>query len=223
MIRASLATLVLLSSAPIEPTAQDAARPQIDELVTALQIKYDSVRDFSADFEHMYAGGVLRTTLTEYGTVHIKKPGRMRWHYTTPEEKIFVSDGTTIYSHLPLDRQVIVGQAPPEDRASTPVLFLTGKGRLSRDFIATYDETFGGPDNSWVVRLTPRVNDADYEWLALAVDRGTLSITQLIATDFQGGVSTFTFTNITENQGLADTLFEFEIPQDTEVVTADSF
>ena len=186
-----------------------------------LQVKYDSVRDFSADFEHRYAGGILRTTLTENGTVNVKKPGKMRWNYTTPEEKLFVSDGATMYSYIPVDRQVIIGQVPPEDRASTPVLFLTGKGRLSRDFTAAYEETFEGPAHSWLIRLTPRVLDAEYEWLTLAVDRETLSIIQLIATDFQGGVSTFTFTNLKENTNLDDGLFAFDIPRGTEVVTAD--
>ena len=221
--RVCLAAIVFLITGPLTPTAQDPARPPIDEFVATLQVKYDSVRDFSADFTHTYAGGVLRTTLTEYGTVHVKKPGMMRWDYTTPEEKLFVSDGTTLYSYIPLDRQVFVGQVPPEDRASTPVLFLTGKGRLSRDFTVIYDDAFEAPPGTWMLRLTPRVDDADYEWLTLAVDRVSLSITQLIATDFQGGVSTFTFTSLRDNEGLSDHLFTFEIPRGTEVITADTF
>ena len=218
-----LATIVLLIIGPPTPTAQDPARPPIDELIAALQVKYDSVRDFSADFKHTYAGGVLRTTLTEYGTVHVKKPGMMRWDYTTPEKKLFVSDGTTLYSYIPLDRQVFVEQVPPKDRASTPVLFLTGKGRLSRDFTVTYDDAIKVPPDSWILQLTPRADDADYEWLTLAVDRVSLSIAQLIATDFQGGVSTFTFTGLKENEGLSDRLFTFKIPRGTEIVTADTF
>ena len=32
----------------------------------------------------------------------------MRWNYTAPEKKTFVSDGRKIYSYIPEDRQVIV-------------------------------------------------------------------------------------------------------------------
>ena len=71
--RVCLAAIVFLITGPLTPTAQDPARPPIDEFVATLQVKYDSVRDFSANFTHTYAGGVLRTTLTEYGTVHVKK------------------------------------------------------------------------------------------------------------------------------------------------------
>ena len=86
-----------------------------------------------------------------------------------------------------------------------------------------YDDAFEAPPGTWMLRLKPRVDDADYEWLTLAVDRVSLSITQLIATDFQGGVSTFTFTSLRENEGLSDHLFTFEIPRGTEVITADTF
>ena len=77
---------------PRRPRRSRAGRPPIAELTAALQAKYDAVADFSADFEQRYAGGVLRTAVVEGGSVQIKKPGLMRWRYTWPEEKLFVSD-----------------------------------------------------------------------------------------------------------------------------------
>ena len=38
------------------------------ELAEALQKKYDTVRDFSADFVHTYRGGVLRKELIDTRT-----------------------------------------------------------------------------------------------------------------------------------------------------------
>src|SRR3954464_3286193 len=112
----------------------DASAP---ELAQALQKKYDSVKDFSADFTHTYEGGVLRKQITERGHVAIKKPGKMRWQYTAPEEKLFVSDGVKMYSYIPQDKQEIVATVPPDDEATTPTLFLAGKGNLTRDFAAS--------------------------------------------------------------------------------------
>jgi outer membrane lipoprotein-sorting protein len=40
----------------------------------------------------------------------------------------------------------------------------------------------------------------------------------LIAADRQGGVSTFAFTNIKENTGLADKIFGFTIPRGADVI-----
>src|SRR6266545_2025005 len=69
------------------------------QLAQALQKKYDGIRDFSADFVHGYQGGALRKTLTERGHLLVKKPGKMRWEYKAPEEKLFVSDGVQMYSY----------------------------------------------------------------------------------------------------------------------------
>ena len=176
---------------------------------------------FSADFEHSYAGGLLRTSVVERGTVSIKKPGMMRWRYTWPEEKLFISDGAALYSYIPADRQVIVGAVPAGDSVSTPALFLAGRGRLAQDFAIAWDDAADTPAQGWSLSLTPVRDDADYERLRLVVDRASLSFTQLRAVDFQGAVSTFTFTNLEENRRLPDTLFAFEIPAGVDVITED--
>lgn len=203
--------------------AQNDERPPIVDLIVDLQAKYDSVRDFSADFEHTYAGGVLRTVLVERGTVQIKKPGMMRWNYNWPEEKVFVSDGSSLYSYIPFDRQVIIGKLPSDDRASTPALFLAGRGNLSTDFTAAYDELETAAPDNWIIRLTPTGENVEYSHLVLGIDRKSLSITQLRETNYQGAVSTFTFTALKENEELPDSLFTFEIPRGTEIVTENSF
>lgn len=215
-----LAAAVLAAGAAQAPGE---GRPPIDELIDALQVKYDSVRNFSAAFEQTYAGGVLRTTLVERGTVMIKKPGKMRWRYTSPEEKLFVSDGASLYSYIPIDRQVIVGAVPSGDSVSTPALFLAGRGDLSHDFSAAYDDAVEAPPGAWVVELTPARSDVDYTRLTLVVDRESLSVTQVRATDFQGAVSTFTFSDLKENQEMPDDLFAFTIPPGVEVIADEEF
>ena len=215
-------TLVILSvglALPIQ--GQSLSPPPIDDLVRDLQTKYDSVRDFSADFEHRYSGGVLRTSIVEYGTVLIKKPGKMRWRYTSSEEKLYVSDGEIFYSFFPLDQQVIVAEVPSDDQGSTPALFLAGKGSLADDFKAAYANKPATPD-SWVVRLTPETSGADYESLTLTVDRESLAITGLSTGDVQGGRSSYRFTNLVENRGIPDSSFDFEIPENAYVIRQDA-
>ena len=96
------AGLLILAVAPI---AAGQARQSPDQLAKALQQRYQAVRDFKADFVQTYRGGVLRTQTQERGTVSVKKPGLMRWIYTSPERKEFVSDGVKMYSYVPEDRQ----------------------------------------------------------------------------------------------------------------------
>jgi outer membrane lipoprotein carrier protein len=182
-----------------------------------VQRKYDAVKDFTADFTHAYEGGVLNKKSSERGTVQIKKPGRMRWEYTAPEKKLFVSDGAKVYSHIPADKQVIITSVPADDQATTAVLFLAGKGSLARDFNVKYVE--GAAEGTLALRLDPKQKQNDYDWLVLAVDPKTLQIRSLTAADQQGGRSTFEFSNYRENAGLSDSVFTFKIPKGTDVIT----
>jgi outer membrane lipoprotein carrier protein len=206
-----LLILLLLAPAQARPAASDTAR--------ALQQKYDRVKDFTADFTHVYEGGVLKKKAQESGTVQIKKPGMMRWDYTAPERKEFVSDGHKVYSYVPADKQVVVSSMPSDDQATTAVLFLTGKGNLIRDFDVSYAD--GAAPDTWALRLDPRRKQRDYDWLVLVVDRSTLQIRGLTAADQQGGTSTFTFRNYRENTGVPDKAFEFKIPRGTDVIFSD--
>ncbi len=213
-----LAGLVL----PAAAGAQSPAGPPVAELLARLQARYDRIADFSADFEHRYAGGVLQAADVERGTVHVSRPGRWRFDYVSPEPKLFVCDGATIHSWFPADRQVIVSPLPAGEGASTPAAFLAGEGDLRRDFTARY--AAGRPANgAWEIELTPVRGSADYESLTLTVDPGTLDILGMATTDFQGGVSTYVFSNVRQNQGLPDTFFVFDVPAGVEVIADDGF
>jgi outer membrane lipoprotein carrier protein len=193
------------------------------ELAQALQRHYDTVKDFAADFVHEYQGGVLRKHISERGRVLIKKPGKMRWDYTAPESKLFVSDGTKIYSYIPADKQVIVSSVPRDDQATMPALFLAGKGNLTRDFTSSIvDLPAGLPPNTRALKLVPRTPQRDYDSIVLAVDPARLEIRGLLSVDAQGGTSTLSFTNLKENVGLADKAFTFTIPRGVDLVTDSS-
>ena len=189
-IRLSIVLVVLLSF-PVLGSAQTGQSPEA--LAKALQARYQSVRDFTADFVQIYRGGVLRTETRESGTVAVKKPGRMRWTYTSPERKEFVSDGLKMYAYIPEDKQVTVSNVPADSEAPTPVLFLAGKGDLVKDFTA--------------------------EYLIVALDPGTLQIRALTTKDRQGGESTLRFENLKENKGISDKDFAFRIPRGVDVIT----
>jgi outer membrane lipoprotein carrier protein len=169
-----------------------AAQPPASEVAAALQRKYDTVRDFSADFTQEAESGVLRRKLVERGTVLIKKPGKMRWTYKAPDEKIFVSDGVKMYMFTPADNQVTV----------------------------TY--TGSGTADTYSIRLDPRTAQPDYDWLQLVVDRKTLQIQSLSAADKQGTRTTFRFSNFKENLGLSDKTFAFVIPRGAHVIQSGS-
>ena len=172
--------------APVTNRRAIAQEATADTVARDLQRKYDRVTDFSADFVHSYRGGVLKQQATERGTLLVKKPGKMRWEYTSPEKKLFVSDGHKIYSYIPQDRQVIVGTMPRDEQAPTPALFLTGKGDITRDFTAAFDKVAEAQPGSVALKLTPKRREPEYESLTLVVDPKTLNLQMLITVDCAG-------------------------------------
>src|SRR5512138_3578292 len=217
MFRLAHLFAVAVLSAGLSATAVAQSRPAPDALARSLQQRYQGIKDFSADFVHSYRGGVLKTQTQERGKVSVKKPSRMRWNYTIPEKKEFVSDGVKIYSYIPQDRQVIVSNVPPDNQATTPALFLAGKGDIARDFSASYAQsTIPG---TLALKLSPRRSEPDYEYRVVAIDPMTLQIRALTTRDREGGESTLAFTNLKENQGISDKVFAFRIPKGVDVIT----
>lgn len=210
---------VLLSAATAVMQAQTATvrTPAAGELAAGIQRRYASVRDFTASFTHAYQGGVLRQKTVERGTLAVKKPGRMRWVYTAPEKKEFVSDGRHLYSYMPADRQVIVSEMPADGGDTTAALFLAGRGDLTRDFTT---EIEGQTQTAWRIKLTPKKKQQEFDTLIVQAAKDTLQIEALVAQDRQGGTSTFTFSNLKENVGLADSQFVFKTPRGVQVVKA---
>ena len=188
-------------------------------LAAKVQQRYISIRDFQGDFVQTYEGGVLRTKTTERGTLAIKRPGRLRFTYTKPERKEFVSDGVRLYTHLVADKQVIVSPAPSAEDGDVPAMFLAGRSDLARDYTPTFTPLPGAASGLLTLKLVPRNSESEFESLGIGLDPKTLQIQFLTAVDKQGGRSSFTFTNLKENRGLSDKDFEFRIPRGADVVT----
>jgi outer membrane lipoprotein carrier protein len=210
-----LACLAMVVCPGVPAGAQSAG----DALARAVQTHYQQVRDFTASFEQAYVGGALKRRTVEKGTVAIRKPGRMRWDYESPEKKLFIADGTRMYFYVPADKQVRISAMPEAGRVPTPVLFLAGRGDLLRDFKVDEVPAPSGVAGVRALRLRPVRPEPEYETLTLVVDAASYAWRQLIVVDGQGGTSTFTFTNLRENVGVPDSRFVFTMPKGVDVVT----
>jgi len=221
MLRLALLGAALVTLAGAAAGAARAQAPQTSDtpqaLAQALDRRYRTIKDFSADFVQTYRGGALRTLARERGTVKIRKPGQMRWMYENPEKKEFVSDGHTLYSYFPADRQVTVSRIAPDMEAGAPALFLAGKADFGRDYIAAAAPSV--VEGTAGLKLTPRRPEPNLEYFIVAVELPALRIRGLVARDSQGGDSTLVFSNLKENQGISDKEFTFSIPKGVDVVT----
>jgi outer membrane lipoprotein-sorting protein len=130
-----------------------------------------------------------------------------------------VADGSQLYTYLPDDRKLYVAPLPKTDEASSAMMFLAGRGDLLRDFTPSLGAD--QPAGSWRLDLMPKTPQPDFKTLTLIVNRATMALEGLVTTDDAQGVTTYGFTNLKENAGLADGEFVFnisKIPKDVEVI-----
>jgi outer membrane lipoprotein carrier protein len=107
-----------------------AVSEDVHSIAAAVDDHYNHLRTLQAEFTEVYRGSGMERT--ESGTLWLakggmKKPGKMRWEYRSPREKLFVSDGKDAWFYVPGDRQARKTEARKLDDIRSPLAFLLGK------------------------------------------------------------------------------------------------
>jgi len=122
---------------------------------------YRHAQSLRAVFLERYSEGPKQARI-ESGTVYFKRPGRMRWEYESPEKKLFLVDGKTVWFYVPYDHTVTKAPAKESSDWRTPLALLTGKADLSRlcSSVDLIDEK-GVPPGHAVLRCVPKGSKTD--------------------------------------------------------------
>ena len=75
-----------------------------------------------------------RPRKSESGELTLRKPGRMRWDYTAPAGKLFLSDGKQVYLYTPDSNRVERMPLKESDDMRAPLAFLLGKLDFAKEF-----------------------------------------------------------------------------------------
>ena len=142
----------------------------------------------------------------------------MRWEYRTPEEKVFVTDGRTVYLYVPGERQVNRESVDESFDDRIPIMFLLGRSDLQNEFtrieqLAVAPKVAG----AHVLRMYPR-RESDIEEVLLEVDPETFDIRRLRLVYRDESVSEFLFDGIRTNTGIEESRFRFEPPPGVDVI-----
>ena len=112
-------------------SAANAAAPNLQTVAKAVDEHYNRLRSLQAEFTEIYRG--LGMDRTESGTLWLKKPGKMRWEYRSPRDKLFLSDGKDAWFYLPGDKQARKTPVRKLEDLRSPLGFLLGKTRLEKE------------------------------------------------------------------------------------------
>ena len=161
-----------------------------------------------------------RAAKTETGTLVLKRPGMMRWEYKTPIEKLFVSNGKTVFFYLPQEKQVQKTKVKESRDQRIPFLFLLGKGNLKRDFSKVEWASDEKPffQGNRVILAYPKKGIDEFARILMEFSPQTFQLQRVTVFDVDGTMNEFVFTNIQQDLGTAAGIFDFKAPPGTEVV-----
>ena len=204
-----LALLFVLAT----PQAVAGRAEDLSALIDGIQAKYSRMKGLSADFQQVYTGRDGRT-IRESGRLLLKRPGKARWEYTSPEHKLFVSDGKDVYFYVFGERQAARSSIRASADPQIPFLFLLGRGNIRRDFsrielIADEAPIIAG---NRLLRLFPKRAPEEFRQLIVEVDPNSFEVRRLVIFERSGARMDFLLSNLRENHVAPDSEFQFKSP-----------
>jgi outer membrane lipoprotein carrier protein len=212
LIWASLILTLLSASARSNSTALEKSS-DLNSLIDGLQRKYSRMQGLAADFVQVYMGSDGRI-IRESGQLFLRRPGKARWDYASPERKLFLSDGKKVYFYVYGERTATVSPIKETVDPQIPFLFLLGQGNLKRDFSrieVAGGEATAGSDNQ-VLRLFPKKAPEEFKQLLVEVTVSSFEVRRMVIFERSGARMDFFLSNVRENFVAGDEQFRFSPP-----------
>ena len=211
LARCLIVCALLPCLAAASPTAE------VKALAAAVDAHYNHLHSLEAQFTEEYRGAGMDRT--ETGTLWLKKPGKMRWEYRSPREKLFVSDGKDAWFYVPGDRQARKTAAKKLEDVRSPLAFLLGKTKLEKELqgLSLAPDVAPIGAGNVVVRGVPQA-------LADRVNEIVLEITpdhqiaRIVIQETDGSSTEYRFGEMKEDVAIGDGRFAFKPPAGTETV-----
>jgi outer membrane lipoprotein carrier protein len=187
--------------------------PGLDALLKTVEARYNHAQSLKIDFSETYTGIGHAPSHTETGTLYLRKPGRMRWEYSAPAGKLFVSDGKDVYLYTPDQQRAEKSRLKESEDMRVPLAFLLGKLDFAREFQGFESRAEGS--NLWITAV-PKNANVEYSKVEFLVGPEG-QILRLNVTGIGSTRMNFTFSNERLNAPVTAGMFAFHAPAGVEV------
>lgn len=191
--------------------------PDVKETAARVDAHYNHLKTLQAEFTELYRGAGIERS--ESGTLWLKKPGKMRWEYRSPTEKVFVSDGKDAWFYVPADRQARKTQAKKLEDVRSPLAFLLGKTKLEKELagLSLAPDVSPLQAGDVVLRGVPQALADQISQIVLEV-AADHRIVRIVIYQVDGSSTEYRFTEQKENVAVGDAKFRFRPPPGTETI-----
>ena len=189
----------------------------VHKIAAAIDARYDTMKSLRADFTEIYSGAGIQRN--ERGRLWMEKPGKMRWEYTAPRPKLFVTDGKTAWFYVPGERQARRTAIKRLDDLRSPLRYLLGHTKLEKELrgLSLAPDVKPAVAGDVVLRGVPQgMEDRASEVLVESDARGFLR--RIIVEELDGSRTEFRLENQQENVAISAEEFRFVPPAGVEVL-----
>lgn len=215
--RIFLLLLVCVGSAASEKLWAQSHGLDARQVAATVDARYNGMKTLRAEFTESYSGGGMRRT--ENGTLWIKKPGKMRWEYTSPQKKTFVTDGSAAWFYVPGERQARRTPLKSLNDLRSPLRYLLGRTKLEKELRGLSLAPDVRPETAGdvVLRGIP-VGMEDRVSMLLLESDGQGFLRRIVMQELDGSTTEFRLGNQRENVAVSDGEFRFQPPPGVEVL-----
>ncbi len=195
------------------PFSLSAAGFDTNQLLTGIEDRYNHIQTLQVDFVQTYK---FRgpTRIPEKGTLYLHKPGRMRWEYSSPAGKLFISDNKNFYDYNPEDNSVKITKMKEDDDLRGPMAFLLGKLNFHEDF-GRFEAKPQGDDVA--ITAFPKSDKASFTEVSFIATMDFM-IKELTVKGQEGDVMRYVFSGEKKNPPVSDGLFRFAAQPGAKVI-----
>jgi outer membrane lipoprotein carrier protein len=193
-----------------------AADVDLNALLKGIEQRYNRAKTLQVHFVESYSvQGQARKS--ESGELTLRKPGRMRWDYSAPSGKLFVSDGKDVYLYTPDAHRVEKAKLKASEDMRAPLAFLLGKLDFAKDFRDFEVKPDGA---NYLVTAKTKNDKLPYEKVQMLIAPDD-QIQRLIVNGQDLAILTFQFDGEKLNPPVDDALFKFQMPAGATLVDAE--
>jgi len=191
----------------------------VRQIADAVDRHYNELQTLQTEFTETYRGAGMQRQ--ESGTLWLKKPGKMRWEYAAPREKLFISDGKNAWFYVPGEARVQKAPVSKIDDLRSPLRFLLGKTKLDKELngLSIAPDVTPSSAGNIVLRGVPRQMQDRASQILIEVTPDH-HIARLSIDETDGSVTEFQFRDQHENVNVNEQRFRFSPPPGVEVIDA---
>jgi outer membrane lipoprotein carrier protein len=194
------------------PGLLHAADIDVPHVLKGVEDRYNHAQTLQVAFTESYT--LQGRKRTEKGDLFLRKPGRMRWQYSAPAGKLFVSDGKFVYYYSPDENRAEKMKLKETEDMRAPLAFLLGRLQFQNDF----REFRTQPDEAGVfITAIPKSDKLPYTEVTFLVSPD-FAIHWLRVRGQDGSALEFAFDGEKMNPPIGNMMFRFAPPPGAEYV-----